>query len=84
MKGGGGVTGITRKKPVCNVPVLLGGRCASKIPQSRALVEEDSPFCRENTRVGVILVAVETLEYGQEGIKGFSHSKGGSAQVFLH
>ena len=56
-------------EPVCNVPVLVGERCASKIPQSCVLSEEDSPFCRKNTRVGVRLVAVETPEYGHEGLR---------------
>ena len=67
---GGGVTGVTRTEPVCNMPVLVGGGCASKIPQSCVLVkvEDDSPFCRKNTRVGVRLVAVETPEYGRESI----------------
>ena len=31
--------------------------------------EDDSPFCRKNTRVGVRLVAIETLECGHEGIR---------------
>ena len=31
--------------------------------------EHDSPFCRKNTRVGVTLVAMETPEYGHEGIR---------------
>ena len=58
-------------EPECNVPVLVGEGCASKIPQSCVLVkvEDDSPFCRKNTRVGVRLVAVETPEYGHEGIR---------------
>ena len=55
-------------EPVCNVPVLVGEGCASKIPQSCALVKEkdDSPFCKKNTRAGVRLVAMETPGYGQE------------------
>ena len=71
MKGSGGETRVTRKEPVCNVPVLVGGGCAYKIPQSCVLVkEEDDPlFCRKNTRVGVRLVAVETPEYGRESIR---------------
>ena len=40
MKGGGGVTGVTRMEPVCNVPVLVGEGCVSKIPQSCVLVKE--------------------------------------------
>ena len=69
MKGGGGVTGVTRKKPVCNVPVHVGGGCS--------MVKEDdnSPFCRKNTRVGVRLVAVETPEYGQEGTWAYPTQK---------
>ena len=32
--------------------------------------EEDvTPLCRKNTKVGVRLVATETPEYGQEGIR---------------
>ena len=39
--------------PVCNLPVPEGGGCASKIPQSSAVVkDDDSPFCRKNTRIG--------------------------------
>ena len=62
MKGGGGVTGVTRMEPVCNVPVLVGEGCVSKIPQSCVLVkeEDDSSFCRKNMKVGVRLVAMET------------------------
>lgn len=46
MKGGGGVTGFARTKPVCNVPMLVGEGCSSKIPQSCVLVkeEENLPF----------------------------------------
>jgi len=71
VKRGGGVTGVSRKEPVCNLSVLVGGECTSKIPQSCAMVkeEEDSPYCRKNTRVGVRLVAMESPEYGQEGIR---------------
>ena len=54
MNGAGGVTGVTRTEPVCNVPVLVGEGCDSKIPQSCVLVKEhDSRFCRKNTRIGV-------------------------------
>ena len=69
MKGGGGVTGVTRKKPVCNVPVHVGGGCS--------MVKEDdnSPFCRKNTRVGVRLVAMETPEYGHECIRATATQK---------
>jgi len=31
--------------------------------------EDDSAFCRKNTRVGVRLVTTERPEYGQEGIR---------------
>jgi len=50
----GGVTGVISTEPVCNMPVLVGEGCASKIPQSSVLVkeEENSPFCRKNMRVG--------------------------------
>ena len=77
MKGGGGITGVTRIEPVCNVPVLVGEGCASKIPQSCVLVkkEDDSPFCTKNTRVGVRLVAVETPECGHEGIRATATEK---------
>ena len=54
------------------MPVLVGGGCASKIPQSCVLVkeeEEDTPFCRKNTSIGVRLVTMETPEYGQQGIR---------------
>ena len=71
MKDGGVETGVTRKEPVCNVPVLVGDRCSSKIPQSCVLVkeEDDSHFGRKNTRVGVRLVAVEIPEYDHEGTR---------------
>ena len=64
-------------RPVCNVPVLVGEGCAGKIPQSCVLVEkeDDSPFCRKNTRVGVRLVAMETPEYGHEGIRATATQK---------
>ena len=59
------------------MPVLVGEGCASKIPQSCVLVkkEDDSPFCMKNTRVGVRLVAVETPEYGHEGIRAAATQK---------
>jgi len=64
-------------EPVCNIPVLVGEGCASKIPQSCVLVkeEDDSPFCRKNTRVDVKLVAVEIPEYGHEGIRAAATHK---------
>ena len=64
-------------EPECNVPVLVGEGCASKIPQSCVLAkeEDDSSFCRRNTSVGVRLVAVETLEYGHEGIRATATEK---------
>ena len=69
MKGGGGVTGVTRTEPVCNISVLVEEGCDSKIPQSCVSVKEDDSFCRKNTRVDVRLVATETPEYGHEGIR---------------
>ena len=71
MKGGGGVTGVTNTEPERNVPVLEGEGCACKTPWSCALVkeEDDSPLCRKNTRAGMRLVAVETPECGDEGIR---------------
>ena len=59
------------------MPVLVGEGCASKIPPSCVLVkkEDDSPFCTKNTRVGVRLVAVETPEYGHEGIRAAATQK---------
>jgi len=77
FKGGGGVRGVTRPQPVGNVPVLVGGGCASKVPQSCVLVKEEdnSPFCRKNTRVGVRLVAMETPEYGHECIRATATQK---------
>jgi len=67
MKGSGGETRVTGKEPVCNMPVHVGGRCASTISQSCVLVKEknDTP-CRKNTRVVVRLVTMETPEYDQE------------------
>lgn len=67
-KGVRGVTGVTRTEPVCNITVLVGEGCASKIPQSCVLVKEehDAPFCRTNTRAGVRVVTMATLEYGHE------------------
>ena len=49
----------------------VGEGYASKIPQPCVLVkeEDDSPFCGKKTRVGVRLVAMETHEYGHEGIR---------------
>ena len=59
------------------MPTLVGEGCASKTPQSCVLVkeEDDIPFCRKNTRVGMRLVAMETPEYGQEGIKAYPTQK---------
>ena len=66
------------------MPVLVGGGCASKIPQSRALVKEEnnSPFCRKTTRVGVRLVAVETPVYGQDGIRATASQKDTQLRCF--
>lgn len=70
MKRDGGETKVTRKEPVYYMPVLVGGRCASKILQSSVLVRENNtPFCRKNTRVSVRLIATETRKYGQERIR---------------
>ena len=71
MKGGGGVTGVTNMEPERNIPVLEEEGCACKTPWSCALVKEEdnSPLCRRNTRAGMRLVAVETPECGDEGIK---------------
>ena len=71
-------------RPVCNVPVLVGEGCAGKIPQSSVLVEkeDDSPFCRKNTRVGVRLVAMETPEYGREGIRATAAPKEAQLRCF--
>ncbi len=71
MKGGGGVTGVTNTEPERNVPVLEGEGCACKTPWSCVLVkeEDDSPLCRKNARTGMRLVAVETPECGDEGIR---------------
>ena len=54
------------------MPVVVGEGCASKIPQSCVSVkeEDDSLFCRKNTRDGVRLVATETPEYGQGDLLG--------------
>ena len=69
--GGWGINGVTRTEPICNIPLLEGEECANKIPQSCVLVKEEdnSPFCKRNTRVGVRLVAVKTPEYGHEHIR---------------
>ena len=71
-------------RPVCNVPVLVGEGCAGKIPQSSVLVEkeDDSPFFRKNTRVDVSLVAVETPEYGREGIRATAAPKEAQLRCF--
>ena len=71
-------------RPVCNVPVLVGEGCAGKIPQSSVLVEkeDDSPFCRKNTRVGGRLVAVETREYGHEGLRATATRKEAQLSAF--
>ena len=71
-------------KPVCNVPVLVGGGCASRILQSYVLVKEEnnSPFCRKNTSVGVRLVAVQTPEYGHEGIRATATPKEAQFRCF--
>ena len=57
--------------------MLVGEGCASKISRSCVLVneEDDSPFCRKNTRVGGRLVAVETREYGHEGLRATATRK---------
>ena len=61
-----------------------GKGCASKIPQSYVLVkeEDDSLFCRKNTRVGVRLVAIETLECGHEGIRATATQKEAQLRCF--
>ena len=71
MKGGGGVTGVTNMEPERNVPVLEEEGCACETPWSCALVkeEDDSCLCSKNTRAGMMLVAVETPECGDEGIR---------------
>ena len=71
-------------EPACNVPVLVGEGCASKIPQSCVLVkeEDDSSFCRKNTRVGVRLVAMKTPEYGHEGIRATATQKEAQFRCF--
>ena len=52
--------------------------------QSCVLVkgEDDSPVCRKNTRVGVRLVAVETVEYGHEGIRATATQKEAQLRSF--
>ena len=84
MKGNGGETRVSRKEPVCNMLVLVGGGCTNNIPQSCVLVKEEdnTPFCRKNTRVGVRLVTMKTPKYGQEGIRASPTQK--VAQVYLH
>ena len=49
------------------MPVLVGGGCSSKIPQSCVLLkeEDDMFFCRKNKRFGVRLVTMETPGYNQ-------------------
>ena len=71
-------------EPACNMPVLVGEGCASKIPQSCVLVkeEEDSPFCRKNMRVGGRLVAMETPEYDHEGIRTTATQKEAQLRCF--
>ena len=44
--------------------------------------EENSLFCRKNTRVGVRLVAVETPEYGHEGIRATATQKEAQLRCF--
>ena len=72
MKGGG----VIRMEPACNMPVLMGEGCASKIPQSCALGKEENnlPFCRKNTDVR--LVAMETPENGHEHVRITATQKG--------
>ena len=69
---------------VCNMPVFVGWGCASRIPQSCVLVmeEDNSLFCRENTGVGVRLVAMETPEYGHEGIRTTATQKEAELRCF--
>ena len=71
-------------EPVCNVSVLVGEECASKIPLSCVLVKEkdDSPFSRKDTRVGVRFVAVETPEYVHEGIRATATRKEAQLSAF--
>ena len=73
-------------RPVCNVPVLVGEGCAGKIPQSCVLVKEkdDSPFCRRSMSVDVRLVAMETPEYGHEGIKATAPQKKAQLRCFYN
>ena len=84
MKGGGGVTGVIKTEPVYSMPVLVGEGCTSKIPQPCVLVkeEDDSPFCRKNTSVGVRLVAMETPEYGHEGSRATATQKEAQLRCF--
>ena len=45
--------------------------------------EEDvTPLCRKNTKVGVRLVATETPEYGQEGIRATATQKEAQLRYF--
>ena len=55
-----------------------------EIPQPCVLVKEEdnSPFCRKNTKVGVRLVAVETPEYGHEGIRATAAPKEAQLRCF--
>jgi len=64
--------------------MLVGEGCANKIPQSCVLVKEKdhAPFCRKNTRVGVRLVATETPEYSQEGIRATATQKEAQLRCF--
>lgn len=63
-------TGVTRKEPECNMSMLVGEGCASKISQSCVLKEKDDiPFCRKSVRFRVRLVTMDTPEYGQESIR---------------
>ena len=41
-----------------------------------------TPFCRKNTRVGVRLVAMETPEYGHEGIRTTATQKEAQLRCF--
>ena len=82
--GGWGINGVTRTEPICNIPLLEGEECANKIPQSCVLVKEEdnSPFCKRNTRVGVRLVATEASEYGQKGIRAYPTQKVAQLRCF--
>ena len=44
--------------------------------------EDDSPFCTKNRRVGVRLVAIETPEYGHEGIRPTATKKEAQLRCF--